>query len=77
MLNTSFNLHGDPIVCTPEDAIATFLNSGLDVLQLGKYLIEKLDASTPHHAREAVLVSADSTATSDAKRALDFSPKPR
>ncbi len=41
VLNTSFNLHGDPIVCTPEDAIHTFLNSGLEVLQLENFVIEK------------------------------------
>jgi carbamoyltransferase len=41
LLNTSFNLHGDPIVCSPEDAINTFLKSGLDALQLEDYLIEK------------------------------------
>lgn len=41
VLNTSFNLHGDPIVCTPEDAIDTFLRSELDVLQLENYLVEK------------------------------------
>ena len=40
-LNTSFNLHGDPVVCSPEDAIYTFLNSGLDHLALGNYLISK------------------------------------
>lgn len=41
VLNTSFNLHGDPIVCSPEDAAQTFLNSGLDFLQLENHLIEK------------------------------------
>lgn len=41
VLNTSFNLHGEPIVCTPEDAIKTFLNSDLDMLQLENFLIEK------------------------------------
>jgi len=41
VLNTSFNLHGDPIVCSPEDAIDTFLRSDLDVLQLEKFIIEK------------------------------------
>lgn len=41
VLNTSFNLHGDAIVCSPEDAIDTFLNSDLDVLQLEDTLIEK------------------------------------
>ena len=41
LLNTSFNLHGDPVVMTPEDAIHTFLNSGLEVLQLENYIVEK------------------------------------
>jgi len=41
LINTSFNLHGEPIVCTPEDAIETFLKSELDVLQLENFLIEK------------------------------------
>jgi carbamoyltransferase len=41
VLNTSFNLHGDPIVCSPEDAIDTFLKSDLDVLQLENFVIEK------------------------------------
>ena len=41
VLNTSFNLHGDAIVCSPEDAIDTFLKSDLDVLQLEDYIVEK------------------------------------
>ncbi len=41
VLNTSFNLHGDPIVCSPQDAIRTFLNSDLDVLQLEDFIVEK------------------------------------
>ena len=41
LLNTSFNLHGDPIVCSPEDAIYTFENSALDALALGNYYIER------------------------------------
>lgn len=41
VLNTSFNLSGDPIVRTPEDAIGTFYNSGLDALALGEYLLKK------------------------------------
>lgn len=39
ILNTSFNLHGYPMVCTPEQAIWTLENSGLDGLVLGNYLI--------------------------------------
>jgi carbamoyltransferase len=41
VLNTSFNLNGEPIVCTPTDAIRTFYSCGLDMLVLGNYVIEK------------------------------------
>ena len=39
VLNTSFNIHGYPIVCTPEQAIWTFENSKLDALVLGNHLV--------------------------------------
>ena len=41
LLNTSFNLHGEPIVATPEDALDTFGRSGLGHLALGRTLISK------------------------------------
>lgn len=41
LLNTSFNLKGEPIVNTPEDAFRTFTQSGMDVLVLGNSWIEK------------------------------------
>jgi carbamoyltransferase len=41
ILNTSFNLHGYPIVGTPELALWTFENSKLDGLILGDYLVTK------------------------------------
>ena len=41
LLNTSFNLNGEPIVCTPKDAIRTFFSCGLDVLVLGNFVIKK------------------------------------
>lgn len=41
LLNTSFNLKGEPIVNTCEDAYNTFMKSGIDVLVLGNYIIEK------------------------------------
>jgi carbamoyltransferase len=44
LMNTSFNLKGEPIVCTPKDAIRTFYSSGLDVLVLGDQVVSK-DAS--------------------------------
>ncbi len=39
VLNTSFNVRGEPIVCTPEDAYRTFVNTGIDVLVMGQYVI--------------------------------------
>ena len=41
ILNTSFNLHGDPVVCSPKDALCTFDNSGLDILVMNNYVITK------------------------------------
>jgi carbamoyltransferase len=41
LLNTSFNLRGEPIVSSPADAWSTFTRSGLDVLALGRYVITK------------------------------------
>ncbi len=41
ILNTSFNLHGFPMVGTPQVALDTFVNSGIEVLILGNWLIEK------------------------------------
>ncbi|WDP89744.1 MAG: hypothetical protein HUN04_08485 [Desulfobacter sp.] len=41
VLNTSFNVQGEPIVCSPKDAIRTFFSSGLDVLFLEKCIIRK------------------------------------
>ena len=41
ILNTSFNLHGEPIVFTPKDAIKTLKKSGLKYLYIGNYLVEK------------------------------------
>ena len=41
VLNTSFNLRGEPIVNTPRDAWNTFQNSDIDILALGSYLVHK------------------------------------
>ena len=43
LLNTSFNLKGEPIVCTPQDAYFTFIRSGLDYLIMGSYILDKKD----------------------------------
>ncbi len=41
VLNTSFNVRGQPIVNTPSEALATFYTSGLDVLIMDRFLVEK------------------------------------
>ncbi|MDD5130357.1 MAG: carbamoyltransferase [Candidatus Omnitrophica bacterium] len=41
LLNTSFNLKGEPIVNSPQDAFNTFTKSGMDMLVLGKFLLSK------------------------------------
>ncbi len=41
VLNTSFNIRGEPIVCTPKDALRCFFTTGIDVLVLGDYLVRK------------------------------------
>lgn len=41
VLNTSFNINGEPIVLSPDDALNTFYNSGLEYLVMNDYLIKK------------------------------------
>jgi carbamoyltransferase len=41
LINTSFNTRGEPIVCTPRDAIESFWTSPLDALIIGSFLLEK------------------------------------
>ena len=41
LLNTSFNLKGEPIVASPADAYSTFIRSGMDALVMGSFLVEK------------------------------------
>jgi carbamoyltransferase len=44
ILNTSFNVRGEPIVCTPEDAIRCFLSTEIDLLALENYVVSKKTA---------------------------------
>jgi carbamoyltransferase len=39
VLNTSFNIHGEPMVCSPGDAVDVFLRSGADALAIGPFLV--------------------------------------
>ena len=43
LVNTSFNVRGEPIVCTPEDAYKCFMRTEMDVLVVGDFVLEKQD----------------------------------
>ena len=43
IINTSFNVRGEPIVCTPDDAYLCFMRTNMDYLIMGNFLIEKKD----------------------------------
>ena len=39
LINTSFNMHEEPIVCTPQDAVRAFLDGRLDGLAIGSFFV--------------------------------------
>jgi carbamoyltransferase len=43
LVNTSFNVRGEPIVCTPEDAYTCFMRTNMDLLALGRFVLDKAD----------------------------------
>ena len=43
IINTSFNVRGEPIVCTPFDAYQCFMRTEMDYLMMGSYLLDKSD----------------------------------
>ena len=47
LVNTSFNVRGEPIVCTPQDALTCFERTHMDALALGSYLLLKSPESDP------------------------------
>ena len=46
VINTSFNVRGEPIVCTPEEALRCFLDTEMDYLVLGNMLLDKREQKT-------------------------------
>ena len=50
LLNTSFNVAEEPIVCTPDDAVRTFLTSRLDTLVIDRFLVERCQTQVTEHA---------------------------
>jgi carbamoyltransferase len=43
LVNTSFNVRGEPIVCTPEDAFRCFMGTDVEVLVVGNCILKKED----------------------------------
>ena len=43
IINTSFNVRGEPVVCTPEQAFTCFMRTHMDYLAVGPYLLDKKD----------------------------------
>ncbi len=54
LLNTSFNLRGEPMVNSPADAVNTFLASGLDWLVLGPYVVRKPGRAEPSVQKQEI-----------------------
>lgn len=46
LMNTSFNVRGEPVVCTPDDAYRCFVNTEMDYLAIGNFLLKRIDQ--PH-----------------------------
>jgi carbamoyltransferase len=51
IVNTSFNVRGEPIVCTPEDAYRCFMRTEMDYLSVGPFLLRRED-QPPWHETE-------------------------
>ena len=75
IINTSFNVRGEPIVCTPEDAYRCFMRTEMDYLVLGNHVLDKeapAGACTPtHEAWQETSRSIDSAQDSAAQIAGD------
>ncbi|MBP7149894.1 MAG: hypothetical protein KBD01_20395, partial [Acidobacteria bacterium] len=52
VVNTSFNVRGEPIVCSPEDAFRCFARTNMDYLVLGPFLVDKREQDLPPPSEE-------------------------
>ena len=57
LINTSFNIRGEPIVCTPHDAYKCMMGTGIDYLVMGKYLMRRED--NPQHMWDSEKIAKD------------------
>lgn len=58
LVNTSFNVRGEPIVCTPDDAYRCFINTEMDVLIIGNFVLER-EGQPQKSLQRRVAVQAD------------------
>ncbi len=58
-VNTSFNIHEEPIVCTPQDAIRAFQDGHLDYLAIGPFLAKNPEADMGDKPKEVVVPMAE------------------
>jgi carbamoyltransferase len=58
LVNTSFNVRGEPIVCTPDDAYRCFMNTEMDFLILGSFVVERT-AQPQQNISRRILPQAD------------------
>jgi carbamoyltransferase len=59
LVNTSFNVRGEPIVCTPEDAFRCFMGNELDMLVVGNCVLQKAEQDPGLKSDYRLLLDAD------------------
>ncbi len=59
LVNTSFNVRGEPIVCTPEDAFRCFMGNELDVLVIGNCVLQKAEQDPALKSDYSLALEAD------------------
>ena len=57
LVNTSFNVRGEPIVCSPEDAYRCFVNTEMDYLVMGSFALDRL--AQPHRVQRTQALAPD------------------
>ena len=57
LINTSFNIRGEPIVCTPQDAYRCMTGTGIDYLVMDRFLIKRDD--NPRHMWDSEAIAGD------------------
>lgn len=55
IVNTSFNVRGEPIVCTPREAYLDFMRTGMDYLVMGNYILDKTNQNPPPENERGLL----------------------